>query len=181
MEITKSLKVSITALFAALAAILEILPLDLSFPLYEKLTLDPTGIPLALALYMFGIDVASVATIITGLVIALPRPPFKGPNPIGAFFKCLAELSTLLGMQVSKRFWRGRIRTLLSSLIIGVIVRAVVMTIACIILLPLVYGVPQTIVLRVLAPIIAVFNLIQGTLNIVVAYLLYESIKKRIS
>ena len=64
MEISKSLKVSVTALFAAFAAILEILPLDLRFPLYEKLTLDPTGIPLALALYMFGIDVASIATII---------------------------------------------------------------------------------------------------------------------
>lgn len=180
MKASKSLKVSVTALFAGLAAILEILPLDLNFPLYEKLTLDPTGIPLALAFYMFGIDVASVATLITGLVIALPRPPFKGPNPIGALFKCLAELSTLLGMYISKRYWKSRFRTLLFSLILGVTSRVSIMTIACIILLPLIYGLPQTLVLNTLAPIVTVFNVVQGTLNIVSAYLLYESVKKRI-
>ena len=179
MGVSRSLKISVTALFAAFASILEILPLDLRFPLYEKVTLDPTGIPLTLALYMFGIDVASVATIVTGLVISLPRPPFKGPNPIGAFFKSLAELSTLLGIYASRRLWKSKLSTLLWSLVTGVTTRAIVMTTACIALLPLFYGVPQHIVFKI-APIIAVFNLVQGTLNIVIGYLLYEPIKKRV-
>jgi len=179
MAVSRSLKVAATALFAAMAAVLEILPLDLAFPLYEKLTLDPTGIPLMLALYLFGFDVAAPAALITGIVIALPRPPFRGPNPVGAFFKSLAEISTLAGVCASRRLWRGKWLTLLASLSLGVAARAIVMTAACIALLPLFYCIPLTMVIG-LGPVVAVFNVIQGSLNIVAGYLLYEALGKRL-
>ena len=177
---SRSLKVAATALFAAMAAVLEILPLDLAFPLYEKLTLDPTGIPLVLALYLFGFDVAAPAALITGVVIALPRPPFRRPNPVGAFFKSLAEISTLAGVRASRRLWRGRWLTLVTSLSLGVAVRAVVMTAACTAMLPLFYGIPLSVAVR-LAPVVAVFNVIQGSLNVIAGFLLYDALGRRLS
>lgn len=174
----KSLKIAGTAIFSAMGVAMEFLPLDIPFPLFTKLTLDPTGIPLALAFFIFGFNVASIATFITALSIALPRP--KGPNIPGAFFKGLAEFSTILGISISKRFWKNEMLMAISSSIFGVLVRITTMCITCLIFLPLFYGMPQIVVLKII-PIIAIFNLIQGLLNILVALSLYKAIKKRIA
>ncbi|RLE72324.1 MAG: hypothetical protein DRJ45_02045 [Thermoprotei archaeon] len=173
----KAMKVSFIAVFSAMASVLEVFPLDLPFPLFPKLTFDPTGIPLTLAQYMFGLTISIPSTIITGIVIALPRI-FKPPNPIGGFFKVCAETSTLIGIFLTKRFWKNSMYRLILSIIGGSFLRTIVMTIINLIFLPIFYGIPEKIVLNILW-LIAVFNIIQAIINIVFADILYRALEKR--
>ncbi|RLE62962.1 MAG: hypothetical protein DRJ38_08675 [Thermoprotei archaeon] len=161
-----------------MAAVLEILPIDI--PFYKFLTIDITGVPLLLALYIFGLPSAVSSTLIASFVIALPRPPFKGPNPYGAFFKGLAELSTIAGVYLSRRFWKDTKWFILSSFIFGSIIRAIVMCMANYTITPVLYGMPYSYILAIM-PIIAIFNIIQTAVNVVLAVPIYEKIKVHLS
>lgn len=167
-------RISLTSLMAALAVLCEVLPLDVPFPLMTRLTFDPTGIPLAFLVLACGFKEGAIATLITALVISIPRPPFKPPNPFGALMKGLAELSTLVGIYIaisaSKKDMK---RTLAYAMLSGGMVRVIVMSIANFFLLPLFFRISQSVVLSLLIPI-AVFNIIQGVLNIVGASFLYK-------
>lgn len=173
--------ISLTIIFTSTALILEILPLDIPFPLFSKLTLDVTGVPLLLTFYLVDLPSTIVAVLFIGLAIALPRPPFRPPNPYGGFFKVVAELSTILGIWLTKRFWKGsRMRFLSLSIVGGSISRVVIMSFVNYVFLPLFYGLPRSIVLKII-PVVAVFNLIQSVVNVVLAYVCLESVKERLS
>ena len=165
-----------TALMASIAVVLEILPLDIPFPLYQRVTLDPTGIPLMFALYYYGLSSSVIATLVTGLSIALPRPPFRRANPTGAFFKTFAELSTILGVFLILKFTKKGNRLLEN--ISGAFFRLAVMTVVNYVFLPFFYGLSTKIVLKIL-PYLAIFNAVQAILNIVSAQILFEAVKKR--
>jgi len=174
----RSRQISGTVILGAIAAVLEILPIDV--PFYKFLTIDITGVPLLLALYIFGLPSAISSTLIASFIIALPRPPFKGPNPYGAFFKGLAALSTILGIYASKRFWRNTKWFVLSSFALGALTRVAIMCVANYALVPLLYGLPYSAVIAFI-PIVAVFNVIQTAVNVFLAVPLYEKVKIHLS
>lgn len=174
----RSRQISGTVILGAMAAVLEILPIDI--PFYKFLTIDVTGVPPLLALYIFGMPSAISSTLIASFVIALPRPPFKGPNPYGAFFKGLAELSTIAGVYLSRRFWKDTRWFLISSFLLGSLVRVVVMCVANYTITPVLYGLPYSYILAII-PIIAVFNVIQTAVNVFLAVPIYEKIKVHLS
>ncbi len=177
---TRTREIALTAVYAALATILEFLPIDVPFPLFPKLTIDITGVPLLLALYTVGLRSSTAATVITGVVIALPRPPFKGPNPYGAFFKASAELATIVGIYFLKRYWKGKeSRMLYLSIIGGSASRSAIMAVVNYVFLPVFYSLPMGIVISII-PITIVFNVIQAVINIVVAYFVLVALRKRI-
>jgi len=166
-----------TAVLASLAAACELLPLDLPFPLFPKLTLDPTGIPLVLALLLYGPESGFTATIIASATIALPRLG-KPPNPYGAVFKGLAELATLLGAYLSLNLKWGSELALM--LLLASLSRIAVMSAANLLLLPLFYGLDPAVVVKLL-PVIAVFNLTQALVNVLVAYRVFRAVASRLS
>jgi len=171
----KAREIAGASLLAALAAAMEILPLDVPFPPLKFLTFDPTGIPLTLALYVYGLPSSLISTLIAAFIISLPRPPFKPANPIGGFFKGLAEASTLLGIWLAVKLFKKK--SLLLALTSSLAVRVIVMDIANYLLLPVLYGIPINVVISLIPPI-SVFNAIQGGINILAGYYFYKAVKK---
>ncbi len=172
----KSRDVVLTAVFAAFGSIMEILPFDLPFPLFPRLTLDPTGIPLALAAYLYGGRIAAASTLITALVISMPRFG-KPPNPTGAFFKGLAELATIVGITASRGLWRGWKSMAFTSALVSVVIRCAVMAAANYVFLPILVGIPPHIALSLLW-VITLFNVMQGLINVAGALLIYRVMRK---
>lgn len=158
----ESRTVSQATVFAALIAACEILPLDIPVPILGvKLTLDPTGIPIFLSTMLFGASVGILNVLVAGLVISMR-------NIVSGFMKALAELSTIALYPITKDkpFYP----------VACVLLRVVVMSIACLIVLPAVYGVPRAAVISML-PAIGIFNTIQGGLNIAVSVLIHRSVR----
>jgi len=180
-EQPKTMKITLTVVFAALAIVLEILPIDIPFPIYPKLTIDITGLPLLLTLYLVDLQSATIATIITGIAIALPRPPFKVANPYGAFFKSTAELSTLIGVWITRRFWDSSEKKMVAcSLVGGLTARSIAMSVITYIFLPIFYSLPQEVAFS-LIPVVIAFNVVQATINIMLAYIVLKAVEKRVS
>jgi len=158
----ESRTVSQATVFAALIAACEILPLDIPVPILGvKLTLDPTGIPIFLSTMLFGASVGILNVLVAGLVISMR-------NIVSGFMKALAELSTIALYPITKDkpFYP----------VACVLLRVVVMSIACLIVLPAAYGVPRAAVISML-PAIGIFNTIQGGLNIAVSVLIHRSVR----
>ncbi len=164
-----------TAVLSAVAAVLEFIPADLYFPLFPRLTLDPVGIPIAIAAILYGPSAGFMASGIAGVVITA-----RG-NPIGAGFKFAAEIATVLPLATvlylsKRRLARGGASTLLAVTIAwaaAVVCRVAVMTGYNYYFLPFFYGIPIAVVVGLL-PVIAVFNGIQGLINVIPAYFVVD-------
>ncbi|MCJ2520758.1 MAG: ECF transporter S component [Candidatus Thermoplasmatota archaeon] len=165
-----------TAMLSAIAAIMEILPVDLRFPLLPfRISFDPVGIPIAVAAILYGPTGGLVSTGIAGVAL------IAHGNPIGAVFKVPAELSTVLPLAMTlyalrRGFSKGpRFRWFIVGLswTIAIVMRITVMTPVNYYFLQLLYSVPGSFALSTL-PFLAVFNLIQGIINVVPAYLIVD-------
>ncbi|MCX8153923.1 MAG: hypothetical protein N3E52_05775 [Candidatus Bathyarchaeota archaeon] len=159
--------VAAASLLGALAALWEIIPgppFDIPFPIYPRISWDLTGIPMMVSLFFYG-PVAGVYTSLIGCSIIFLRG-----NVPGGIFKLLAELSTLLGFALLKKsiIWKSTI---------AIASRVIVMTAANYYLLQLFYRIPEPVVVGLLVPI-AIFNVTQGLINIIPAYLIYTRIAK---
>lgn len=155
--------IAVSSALGGLAAVFEALPFDVPFPPYPRITFDPSGIPIVLSLLMTGFIPSVYTTLIGASMI------FYRGNIFGGIFKIIAELSTLVGLQalIKKKIYLSSISSLAT--------RITIMTVANYFLLPLFYGLPLKIVVPLL-PLIAIFNLIQGALNIGIAYIIYVRI-----
>ncbi|MEE9592484.1 MAG: hypothetical protein V3W28_02760 [Thermoplasmata archaeon] len=166
------------AALAAVASVLEIIPFDLRipFPLLTFLTFDPTGIPIAVAAVLYGPVGAFVTAGIAGITIATR-------NPISASFKTAAEMSTAVPLALTLWGLRGRRTsessgTLVPMAIAGAVAiasRVAVMTGFNLVFLPLLLGIPETVVLGLLVPI-AIFNAAQGAINVIPAFLIVRGL-----
>ncbi|MGB9842615.1 MAG: ECF transporter S component [Candidatus Bathyarchaeales archaeon] len=159
--------VAAASLLGALAALWEIMPgppFDIPFPVYPKISWDITGVPMMVSLLFYG-PVAGVYTSLIGCSIIFLRG-----NVPGGVFKLLAELATLLGFALLKR-------NIVWKTVLAIASRVLVMTVANYYLLQLFYRMPESVVVGLLAPI-AIFNVTQGLINIIPAYLVYSRIAK---
>lgn len=162
-------------MLSAIAAIMEVLPLDLRYPLPGRVSIDPVGIPIAVAAILYGPRAGVLATGVTGVAIAA-----RG-NPIGAAFKIPAELSTavplaLMLYALKDHFSRGGRATSFVvglSWMVAVTTRVAVMTPVIYVFFQLLFSYASGEVLVLLFPF-AIFNLLQGFLNVVPAYLIVD-------
>ena len=143
------------------------------------LKFDFTGIPIVVSLLLF--DVASGAT--TSLVAALGIIARSG-DLIGGAMKGIAEFSTVLGVSgglyLSRRVRLGEGLGTGVSLVLGVAVRIIVMSGWNLVVLPRFYGVPFNAAVGMLW-LLAVFNGIQGSMTILLGFLLHEAYTRRTS
>ncbi len=164
-----------TAVLSAIAAVLELIQVELPFPLFTRLTLDPVGIPIAMAAILYGPSAGFLACGVAGIAIAA-----RG-NPVGASFKFTAEVATVLPLAavlyaLRRGFAKGKGHAWLVISVAwsaAVVSRVAVMTVDNYVFLPFFYGIPVGVVVGIL-PLIAVFNLIQGVINVVPAYLVVD-------
>lgn len=163
----KTREVAAASLLGALAALWEIIPgppFDIPFPLYTRISLDLTGIPMMISLLSYG-TIPGVYTSLIGCSIIFLRG-----NVPGGIFKLVAELSTLLGFVLLKK-------GIVAKSVLAITSRVAVMTVANYFLLPFFYGMSGSYVVGLLVPI-AIFNVIQALINIIPAYLIYLRISK---
>lgn len=159
-------EIALASMLGALSALVEIIPgppFDIPFPLLPKVSWDITGLPMMVSLFLYG-PLCAVYTCVVGCSIIFLRG-----NVYGGIFKILAELATLLAFAL---FNRGIVAD--STAAIGS--RVLTMTIANYYLLQLFYGMPQPLVVSLLAPI-GLFNVTQALINIIPAYLIYLRVR----
>jgi len=99
----------------------------------------------------------------------------RSGNVISASMKVFAELSTVIGLHIS----RNILKSPQLSWALGLIARVAIMSVVNLYLLPNVYGVPYSATMGLL-PLIGLFNIIQGLIAIALGHFLYVAIRKRL-
>jgi riboflavin transporter FmnP len=178
----KSVFVAGTALLSAITAILDwtfkLANLKIPYPLLLDLKFDLLGIPIILALFLFGLASGTITCAIGAVSIAFRGPP-------NALLKFVAEFSTVLGVYIVLRV-KGLntlniARTKLLATASGITIRVFVMAVANILLLPLFFSLWYTVeTVLFLSPVIAVFNILQGAVSALGGFAIYEAIIRRL-
>jgi riboflavin transporter FmnP len=123
------LKITSSAVFGALAAIMAVLPLSFPFPILPYLRFDLAEIPVAVAFFLYG----PVAGIISSVIYWFILNAVGQFAPIGPALKFLAVISMLMGawagVKVVSRL-TGAARVLVASMLLGAVVRILVLTLA---------------------------------------------------
>ena len=143
-----------------------------------ELRFDLIGIPMILALFLFGPASGAVTCAVGALSIAFRGPP-------NAFLKFVAEFSTIIGVYVVLRIRglgslnRGRIKLWATGS--GITVRVLVMAVTNLMLLPLFFSAWYTFEsVLLLSPAIAVFNVLQGVISAFGGFIVYEAVVRRL-
>ena len=175
----RSSRLTGTALLAALVVVidyaLKFSGLKIPFPWMPTLKFDFTGIPIILSLLMYGLPSAFTTSMVAFVAIIA-----RSGDVVGALMKFAAEFSTVLGLALGLKLV-GRLVPWLQKglgLSIGCLFRVAVMSVANIIVLPNFYGFLESVAYGML-PLIAVFNVAQGTITILLGIFLDEAVRKR--
>jgi riboflavin transporter FmnP len=172
-------KLTGTALLAALVVVfdytLKFSGLKIPFPWMPTMKFDFTGVPIALSLLMYGLPSAFTTSLVAFIAIVA-----RSGDVVGASMKFAAEFSTALGLAIGMKLMRGPLKRLGKGLggSLGILLRVAVMSLANIIVLPIYYGIPESVAYGML-PLIAIFNVAQGVVTILLGVFLYEAVKKR--
>lgn len=165
-----------TAILATLVVVfdysLKFSGLKIPFLWLPLLKFDFTGIPIALSILLYGLSSGATTSIVAFLAIT-----FRSGKPVSALIKAIAEFSTILGIAVGLRLpsrWRRG-----ASVLVGVALRIAAMSVTSLIVFTTYYGMAYDATVSML-PMIWVFNAIQGSLTVVVGYLLYEAYVRRV-
>lgn len=165
-----------TAILAALVVVfdygLKFSGLKIPFPWLPMLKFDFTGVPIALSLLLYGLSSGATTSAVASLAILA-----RSGDLVGATMKAIAEFSTVSGIAIGLRLpirWR-----MVLSVIVSVALRIATQSITNLIVLPVYYGMPYNVVVGLL-PMIGVFNAIQGTITVLLGYLLYEAYVRRV-
>jgi len=140
------------------------------FPIFPRLRFDLDGIPVVVALLLYG----PYSGIMTSAVVFLS---ISYRDPVSAFMRSLAEFATILGMMPfymsSNRYVKA------TSMGAGVLSRVVVMTAGNYYLLP-VFNIMTAQAVAAILPFIAAFNVAAGALSVFGGYFIYEALIRRI-
>jgi len=145
--------------------------LKIPFPwLPLVLKFDFTGVPIVLSLLLFGLTSGTTTSSVAFLAILA-----RSGDLVGAAMKALAEFSTILGMTFAIKLSKKNTKiTKISSLILGVSSRSIIMVFANLIIFPQMAAILTSL-------LIVVFNVIQGSISIVSGYFLYNIIARKTS
>ena len=162
------------AIFSALVAIIEYISLAIPllripFPLFPTLKFDMAEIPAALSFFVYGYPTG----ILTSAILPLTIIARGTRDPIGAFLKGIAVLSTILGLA---QLWE---RNKYLSGVLGTVSRVIFLSIVNLITLPTLYGYSLETTLFLL-PTIALFNTAHAVITIGGAYAIYKILLGRL-
>ena len=168
MKSSNSTAIAGTAILASVVIAIDVLRLKVPFPIFPVLKFDFMGVPILLALLLFGMPSMFMVSSIAFISIALR-------SPISALMKFAAELSTALGL--IPLFNKNR----LLAALMAVLSRVTSMTILNLLILPSpFYPSPMPIgVVQSIIGFIALFNLVEGTISVLGGYAVYEGLRRR--
>ena len=166
-----------TAMFSALVVVLDYTMkfsgLKIPFPWLPFLKFDLTGVPVMISTLTDGLKPGTFTSMIAFLAILVRSGDF-----VGAWMKASAEFSTALGFHIGRKILKPKL-SLAVAYLLGFAIRIVVMFVQTIPVFTAYYGMPLNVTLAI-SPLVAVFNLIQGSITIFGGILIYESFKKRV-
>ena len=157
-----------TAILASTVIAIDVLRLKVPFPIFPTLKFDFMGVPIILALLLFGTPSMFMVSSIAFITIAMR-------SPISAFMKFAAELSTGLGLAPLAK------KNKPLAALMSVSARVVCMTILNLLILPspfYTYPMPIDVVQSIIG-FIARFNLVEGTISVLGGYVVYEGLRRR--
>jgi len=171
-----------TAILAALVIVfdytLKFSGLKIPFPWMPFLKFDFTGVPIIVALLLFGLASAGTTSVVASLGIIA-----RSGDLIGGAMKGMAELSTVVGMAaglyITERISSSRVIRMAGMLVVGVVTRILVMSVWNLLVLPNFYGIPFNATIGML-PLLALFNAMQGAMTVALGYTLHEAYVKRV-
>jgi riboflavin transporter FmnP len=176
MKSGKTARLAGTTILAALTVVfdyaLKFSGLKIPFPWATFLKFDFTGIPIVLALLLYGLSSGRATSLVACIAIIA-----RSGDVISATSKAIAEFATVSGMAVGLRL-SGRYKKSI-SVIAGVTLRIAVMSVSNLIILPSYYGMPYSVAVSLL-PVIGAFNAVQGGMTVLVGYGLYEAYVRRV-
>ncbi len=163
-----------TAIMGALVIVfdyaLKFSGVKIPFPMLPTLKFDLDGIPIVLALFLFG-PYSALTTCFVAFVAILAR----SGAALNASMKALAEFGTVLGLipfyKINSRGFR------LFGVASGTLSRIVVMVVATYAAWPLIFQSEQAALAFV--PFLAVFNAVAAVISISGGYLVYRALAKR--
>jgi riboflavin transporter FmnP len=160
---------------AMLVAISVVLVMLVRFPLFPAVSFleyDPADIPILIGTFAFGPLAGLVLTVITALVQG-----FTVSNASGIYGIIMHIIATGTLVLVAGLIYR-RHKTkkyAIIGLVVGTIAMAVVMFFANIVITPIFTGMPLAAVMS-LMPFIMLFNVVKGSINGIVTFLVYKRI-----
>jgi riboflavin transporter FmnP len=171
-----------TAILAALVIVfdyaLKFSGLKIPFPWMPFLKFDFTGVPIVVALLLFGLASSANTSAVASLGIVA-----RSGDLIGGAMKGIAELSMVVGMAaglyLAERISSSRVIRMAGMLAVGVVTRILVMSVWNLLVLPNFYGVPLNATIGML-PLLALFNAMQGAMTVALGYTLHEAYVRRV-
>jgi riboflavin transporter FmnP len=179
---SRNVKLAGTALLAALVVVfdyaLKFSGLKIPFPWMPMLKFDFTGVPIALSLLLFGLPSAGTTSLVAGVAIVA-----RSGDVLSASMKVIAEFTTVLGMwaglALASRMRAGRGTGKAAAYVLGVLLRVIDMGAANLVVMPAYYGIPYPVAVG-MTPLIAAFNVAQGSLTVLLGYFLHEAYLRRV-
>lgn len=158
--------------FAALSLVLDLFVHFPLIPAASFLLYRPGDIPLLMVSFKFGPGVALGAAAIVAVLFALITGQ-GGPWGMLMYFLACGTFIGVAGWV----YRRNRTRQgAFTGLVLGLLIMTGVMILANLIVTPLYLGVPRSVVLGMILPVIMPFNLLKGALNAVVTLLVYKKV-----
>ena len=177
--------ITIIALFASIAIVLNLSPLKIPAPFANYLIFQVWEIPIVIAFLLYGLKVGVTISIVNTVILFFV---FPGALPTGPIYNLIAVLSTLLGIYIVKKFFNTHFNigkeTILTtfSTVIAIIFRVIIMSLVNWVVLryppPLGYAIEP----NALPPFIvatALFNGIIVLYTIPIAYIIARAVTLR--
>ena len=171
MHNSKIFKLVLAALFSALA-FLAVFFFRIPVVLFLKYEFKDAVIALE------ALILGPAYAIITSLVVSLiEMVTISGTGPIGALMNVLSTVTYILPVALLYRRNKS-LKTAVTGLVLGALIMTACMLLWNYLITPLYMNVPRQEVAKLLLPAILPFNLLKGTLNSVITFLIYKPVVK---
>ena len=178
-------KISIIAVFTALAIVLNMSPIKIPAPYAPFLFYQIWEIPIVTVTLLYGFHIGIIISVINTVILLIV---FPGALPTGPLYNLIAILSMILGIYFNVTYIVARfdkpqeMRTTVFSTTTGIIMRVLAMTIVNWVFLPypppIGFSMPQQAITPMI-PLIAFFNATLALYTIPLGYALNREVRKR--
>lgn len=175
---TQKSKTRFLVQIAVLAAMSVLLVYFIHFPIFPAapfLEYDPADIPIFSGTFLFGplggLIITAVACILQGLTVSSS----SGIIGIMMHFFATGSFVVVAGLIYGRMHTR---KGAVIALVCGVLTMTVVMVLWNVIMTPIFMGTPREAVMAMIIPVIIPFNLIKGSVNGLVTFVVYKSVSR---
>ena len=166
-------KVARLGVMAAVSCILVVL-IKIPFPPAPFLVYDPADIPIFVTTFAYG----PIAGLILTFIVSFIQAFVLGGDALYGFVMHMIATGAFAIIAGNIYNHKKTKKEAIIALVAGVLGMTAIMCVANYFITPLFMGVPRDVVLGMILPIIAPFNLLKGGVNGVITFLVYKRVSK---